>query len=198
VTARLRSAGACLLLTILAVLLIAIAARASVTRAPLPLVYELHSMPDNKIVPGDWPKSDQGCDDMAQALIQQGKLQDYSCIVRRPFKVTTTCADEKAPLMPLTVKDADGFWALPPATAKQDPKDDTNWITVQRLYAHNPSWPGGYPNCWVPGEADSADWCVNAKDADHLYMARRDDYPQECEDSAGPNTAEPTGRPPTP
>lgn len=173
----------------IAMLLVAAGAFAGVTITESPPSIELHSMPDNKMVPGPWPPNYEACKKQGNDLVLAGKLGDFACVTRNSFKVAVTCADEKAPKLAL-VKDADGKYAEPDAFAQQVPGTD-DWDTVQELYVHNAAWPAGYPNCWVRGMTDSAAWCVSGKDPANVFMARREDYPLECEDDAAADNVEP-------
>lgn len=169
-----------------------VVAIASQTVTEAPTVYEVH-LADKSIEKGKaWPKTEDECAERARALTPAG-----SCVIRRNFTTVATCADEKAPKLYLA-QDADGLWWEPDAEAVQDPTNDTIWRTVQNLYVKNPEWPGGYPNCWIRGKVDVGEWCVNGKDPAKVYMARKEDWPQECEDNEAPPVNEPTGRPPTP
>lgn len=177
------------LFAVLATALVVTGTFAGVTITESPASIELHSMPDNKMVPGPWPPNYEACKTLGTDLVKAGKLGDFACVTRNSFKVAATCADEKAPKLFL-VKDADGKYPEPDGFAQQVPGTD-DWITVQDLYVHSAAWPAGYPNCWVRGVTDSAAWCVSGKDPASVFMARREDYPIECEDDAAANTIEP-------
>jgi hypothetical protein len=130
------------------------AAFASSTTTEQPTVYMI-LLPDDSVEKGKvWPKTEDECVTRARAL-------SGSCSIRRKFVTTTTCADEKAPKLYLAKVMIDGkeYWDLPGASFTED-----TYIEMANLYVHAATWPGGYPNCWVRGQAPRDDWRLNSKD----------------------------------
>jgi hypothetical protein len=112
-------------------------------------------LPDDSVEKGKvWPKSEDECVTRARAL-------SGSCSIRRKFVTTTTCADEKAPKLYLAKVMIDGkeYWDLPGASFTED-----TYIEMAELYVHAATWPGGYPNCWIRGQAPRDDWRLNTRD----------------------------------
>jgi hypothetical protein len=141
---------------LIAFALLAAASIASVTVTEAPTVYMI-LLADNSIEKGKpWPTTLEECVARAKAITPQG-----SCSIRRTFTTVTTCADEKAPKLYLSKVTIDGkeYWDLPGASFT----DDT-YIEMANLYVHAPTWPDGYPNCWVRGEAPRDEWRLNSKD----------------------------------
>lgn len=160
-------------LAAIAMLLVAASVSAGVTVTKSPASYELHSMPDNKMVPGPWPTSAELCETIGTDMAKAGKLADFACVTRTPFKVAVTCADEKAPHIYLEQVEIDGgkYWEMP---AYDWPKrSDTEYDERAWLYVHNPAWPAGYPNCWVRGWEDPTLWRANPKaEPGKVFMER--------------------------
>lgn len=153
-------------------LLFASPAFTGVTITESPPSIELHSMPDNKMVPGPWPPSVDACKKQGTDLVLAGKLGDFACVTRNSFKVAVTCADEKAPKLYLAKVMIEGaeYLELPGASFTED-----IFIEMADLFVHGPTWPGGYPNCWVRGVAPRSEWRLNTKDEPgKAFMERRD------------------------
>lgn len=157
-------------LAAIAMLLAAAGAFAGVTITESPPSIELHSMPDNKMVPGPWPPNYEACKALGTDLVKASRLGDFACVTRNSFKVAITCADELPPHIPL-IK-VDGNYVEPEAAAFAVPGDATRWETLQWLYVHNPAWPAGYPVCWIRGWADPDTWRVNPIDPANVFMER--------------------------
>lgn len=142
---------------LIAAALLAAAAIASVTVTEQPTVYMI-LLPDDSIEKGKvWPKSEDEC--LARAKAIAG-----SCSIRRKFVATTTCTDEKAPVVQLEQKEQDGgkYWVIPTGLLEPPaPSEANGWATMVWVYVRNPAWPGGYPNCWVRGWAPEDTWRVN-------------------------------------
>lgn len=108
----------------------------------------------------------QACSDAAAKL----KSANYKCNQSNAVTVTSTCADEKAPHIQLTQVDLNGTkaWDLPPFQWIGDSYTEQEW-----LFVHGPTWPNGYPNCWVRGWEDPTLWRENPKaEAPNVFLER--------------------------
>lgn len=180
-----RARGAALLFVALA----AAAAFASSTTTEQPTVYMI-LLPDDSIEKGKvWPKTEQECLDRAKAI-------SGACSIRRKFVTATTCADEKAPKLYLakvkSAEDGKDYWELPGAGFTAD-----TYIETANLFVHNASWPAGYPNCWVRGEAPREEWRLNSKDdpGKAFMEIRTPDMPAGDLVAEEPNSIEPMATP---
>jgi hypothetical protein len=160
---------------------------ASSTTTEQPTVYMI-LLPDDSIEKGKvWPKTEDECLTRARAL-------SGSCSIRRKFVTTTTCADEKAPKLYLAKVMIDGkeYWDLPGASFTED-----TYVEMANLYVHGPSWPAGFPNCWVRGEAPREEWRLNSKDepGKAFMEIRTPDMPAGDLVAEEPNDETPAGTP---
>jgi hypothetical protein len=174
------------LAALIASALLTAAVFASSTTTEQPTVYMI-LLPDDTIEKGKvWPKTEDECLTRARAL-------SGSCSIRRKFVTTTTCADEKAPKLYLakekSAEDGKDYWVLPGSGWT----DDGAYTEVANLYVHNATWPAGYPNCWVRGEAHRDDWRLNSKDepGKAFMEIRTPDMPPGDLVAEEPNSVEP-------
>jgi hypothetical protein len=107
----------------------------------------------------EWPTNEEDCAARAQALAPK----PGSCVIRRNFETVQNCVDEKAPSITLEQKEIDGqkYWEIPTGTLQPAPGETNGWAVMVWAYVHNPSWPLGYPNCWVRGFAPENQWRLN-------------------------------------
>jgi len=168
------------ILSALALLFAASLTLASSTTTPTSTIktgqYILHK-PDNT-VPAPFNattarfNSLEECQKAAESIRLAGGYKcDTSIAVTVTMVTTSTCADEKAPklyLAQVTGEDGRKYWEVPAAGFIEP-----DYVEVAELYVHNPSWPAGYPNCWVRGQALRAEWRVNgATEPGKVFMER--------------------------
>ncbi|HXE08333.1 MAG TPA: hypothetical protein VN612_10575 [Acidobacteriaceae bacterium] len=151
--------------------------------------------------PGDWALKKQG----DQVVISRHASLDecvkaspagkYKCDTSVALDVAQNCEGEKPPKLYLSKETTDGteYWVLPGAGWT----DDT-LVEVANLYVHGPSWPAGYPNCWVRGEAPRLEWRMNSKDepGKAFMELRTPDMPAGDLIADEPNDETPAGTPP--
>lgn len=119
-------------------LLVTAGVLAGVTSTPAPVVYNIY-LADGNIEKKPWPTTHDECVKRAMAILPKG-----TCVTREVFTNVPNCDTEWQTKPPLALKkDADGYWALPPAYAVQV---NGEWDTLMDGFIH-----GTYPNCWVPG-----------------------------------------------
>jgi hypothetical protein len=100
------------------------------------------------------------CEAAVAAGAKAGTLKPgVKCDTSVGFTFAQDCEGEKAPKLYLAQVDIDGkkYWDLPGASFT----DDT-FVEMAELYVHNATWPAGYPNCWIRGQAPRSEWRKNA------------------------------------
>ena len=139
----------------------------------------------------------QECAEASKAL----KSGAYKCDQSTALTVTSTCADEPAPRLYLSLVDLEGGgkgYALPEMEPPQlAPGSDTEFLPERDwLFVHGPTWPAGFPNCWVRGWDDPLKWRQNfVKDPGKVFLELI--TPENvAEVYELPNTIEPVTPPP--
>lgn len=149
-------------LVVAAVMLLAAAfATASTSTTVRPGEYVLRNANATEIPELPSPKNRFTTLDACMKALDAYKDGPYRCDQSNAVTKTSTCADEKAPRLYLAKVMIEGaeYLELPGASFTED-----TYTEMADLFVHGPTWPGGYPNCWVRGVAPRAEWRLNTKD----------------------------------